>query len=150
MTAEQVDQWKRERDIAYHTKDENAINAVEQHRVEMLMDCQMKTATRVKDLIKSQTDIILSINTLNAKMEKNDSKLNNMEIHSQQMNKQLETHLNSLQRSFDNQISKTRIREAQWQGGIFASKWFFRIIGILISSGVGACLLKLWQMSQAS
>lgn len=43
----------------------------------------MKTATRVKDLIKSQTDIILSINTLNAKMEKNDSKLNNMEIHSQ-------------------------------------------------------------------
>lgn len=39
MTAEQVDQWKRERDIAYQTNDENVINAVEQHRVEMLMDC---------------------------------------------------------------------------------------------------------------
>ena len=29
MTAEQVDQWKRERDIAYQTNDENVINAVE-------------------------------------------------------------------------------------------------------------------------
>ena len=29
MTAEQVDQWKRERNIAYQTKDENVINAVE-------------------------------------------------------------------------------------------------------------------------
>lgn len=150
MTAEQVDQWKRERDIAYQTNDENVINAVEQHRVEMLMDCQMKTATRVKELIKSQTDIVLSINQLNAKMEKNDSKLNTMEIHSQQMNKQLETHLNLLQKSFDNQMSKTKIREAQWQGGIFASKWLLRIIGFLISSGIGAGLMKLWQQTQAS
>ena len=39
MTAEQVEQWKRERDIAYQTKDETAIRAVEQHRVETLMDC---------------------------------------------------------------------------------------------------------------
>ncbi len=39
MTAEQVEQWKRERDIAYQSKDEATIKAVEQHRVEMLMDC---------------------------------------------------------------------------------------------------------------
>lgn len=102
MTAEQVDQWKRERDIAYHTKDENAIREVEQHRLEMIMDCQMKTATRVKDLVKAQADFSLIVNTLNAKMEKNESKLSNMEIHSEQMDERLETHLDSLQKSFDN------------------------------------------------
>ena len=42
-------------------------------------------------------------------------------------------------------MSKTKIREAQWQGGIFASKWLLRIIGFLISSGIGAGLMRLWQ-----
>lgn len=110
----------------------------------------MKTATRVKDLVKAQADFSLIINTLNAKMEKNESKLNNMETRSEQMDERLETHLDSLQKSFDNQISKMRIREAQWQGGMFASKWAIRIIGLIISSGVGACILKLWQIAQAS
>lgn len=47
-------------------------------------------------------------------------------------------------------MSKTKIREAQWQGGIFASKWFLRIIGFLISSGIGAGLMNLWHQTQAS
>jgi len=39
MTPEQVEQWKKERDIAVATGNEEAIKAVELHRAEMLMDC---------------------------------------------------------------------------------------------------------------
>lgn len=89
MTAEQVEQWKRERDIAYQTKNEDAIKAVEQHRVEMLMDCQMKTATRVKNLIKQQSDLADGIKELNEEFKTRDDKLDAIAKQSEETDKKI-------------------------------------------------------------
>lgn len=57
MTPELVEQWKNLYKIAIETGNEQAIKNAEQQRAEMIMDCQQKTATRVKELIARQNEI---------------------------------------------------------------------------------------------
>ena len=154
MTAEQVEQWKRERDIAYQTKNEEAIKAVEQHRVEMLMDCQMKTATRVKDLIKQQTDIVESINLIKTKFKERDEKIEELARKSEEMDNKIlerfekfETSIKNVEKSLENHTLKVQLKEAEVKGGLKAAHWIGYAIYGLIASGVGGVLLKLYQMA---
>lgn len=155
MTAEQVEQWKRERDIAYQSKDEATIKAVEQHRVEMLMDCQMKTATRVKDLIKQQTSIVDSIKLINESLKERDSKLEELAKKSEEMDNKIldrfekfEATIKSVEKSVDNTDLKFKLKEAQISGGLKAANWFGYLIYGLITTGLGGALMKLWQIAQ--
>lgn len=144
MTAEQVEQWKRERDIAYQTKNEDAIKAVQQHRVEMLMDCQMKTATRVKDLIKKQTDIVESINQLKEGFKERDEKLDEIARQSEEMDRKILDRFES----FDKFVQGQKLKEAEIKGGLKAANWIVYLVYGLLTSGLGCALMKIWQLAQ--
>lgn len=67
MTVEQIEQWKRERDIARAIKDPNeraiALEKVYDHRDDLQMECIQHQAERVKTSLRNEA-------VLNAKLDK--------------------------------------------------------------------------------
>ena len=67
MTVEQIEQWKRERDIARAIKDPNeraiALEKVYDHRDDLQMECIQHQAERVKTSLRNDA-------VLNAKLDK--------------------------------------------------------------------------------
>lgn len=142
MTLEQVEQWKKERDIAVATGNEDAIKAVEQHRAEMLMDCQQKTASRVKELIAKQTEISTNFTELKTSLKQQHEKLEEICRESNDNDQKLFNQLSKMEKMIENADLKTQLKEAELRGGKKTANWVIYVLGAIGSCGGGALLLK--------
>lgn len=142
MTPEQVEQWKKERDIAVATGNEEAIKAVELHRAEMLMDCQQKTATRVKELIAKQNEISENFSELKASLKEQHIKLEEICMESNENDQKLFNQLSKMEKMIENNDLKNQLREAEIRGGKKTANWMIYVLGAVGSCGGGALLLK--------
>ena len=115
----------------------------------------MKTATRVKDLIKQQTDIVESINHINSSLKARDEKLEEIARKSEEMDNKIlerfekvEVAIKSVEKSVDNTNLKFKLKEAEIHGGLKTANWIGYLIYGIITTGLGGVLLKLWQIAQ--
>lgn len=143
MTPEQVEQWKKERDIAVATGNEDAIKAVEQHRAEMLMDCQQKTASRVKELIARQNEISTNFSDLKASLKAQHEKLEEICKESNTNDQKLFNQLSKMEKMIENADLKAQLKEAEIKGGKKTANWVIYVLSAIGSCGGGALLLKL-------
>ena len=68
MNDEQIMAWQRERDIARATGDQKAIQAVYDHRDEMMMTCIAHQSTRSKRMEERLTDVSSKVETMKKEM----------------------------------------------------------------------------------
>lgn len=143
MTVEQVEQWRKERDIALKTGNVEAIQEVERHRAEMLMDCQQKTATRVKELIARQTEISENFKELKESLNEQKGELTRLTKQSNDMDAKLIGKFEKLEKIIENNDLKAQLKEAEIRGGKKTFNVVMYVITAVCSCGGGAIVLKL-------
>ena len=120
MTAEQIEQWKRERDIARSIKDHKeraiALEKVYDHRDDMQMECIQHQADRIKAGLKNDE-------VLNSKLDKMSERIDNVE-------------------GDIVPLKKTTKEINDWKLKAQGAKIMWTLIRYLVAAGAGGALLK--------
>ena len=120
MTAEQIEQWKRERDIARaiqdHTERTIALEKVYDHRDDMQMECIQHQADRIKAGLKNDE-------MLNSKLDKMSERIDKVEDEIVP-------------------LEKTTKEIDDWKLKAQGAKIMWSIIRYLIAAGAGGVIYK--------